>query len=65
MARRGTQTLIHRGYLYAQGRVAQQGRAEGLPGVVIVTPSSEVRMLIAQAWRDGYMASRRDGKKKR
>lgn len=54
MARR-TVSLIHRGYLYAQKRV--------VPATTLMHTPSEHRMIVAKAYRDGYLAARRDAKK--
>jgi len=56
-------SLIHRGYLYAQKHVRIIvrdifSRATGMP-------TSEVRMIVARAWRDGYKAAQRDARKNR
>ena len=53
MARR-TVSLIHRGYLYAQKHVVPIEQAVDV---------SARRMKTAEAWRQGYLAARRDAKK--
>jgi len=56
MSRRRTPSLIHRGYLYAQKRVK----------VSELWPSAarrELRLSHAEAWKQGYLASKRDAKK--
>lgn len=53
---RRTHSLIHRGYLYAQKRCVMATRGN-------IPPVSEQRMTIAEAWKQGYLQSRRDAKK--
>lgn len=48
------ESLIHRGFLYAQKRVHGAHTFEGI---------SAVRMSHAEAWRQGYISGRRDAKK--
>jgi hypothetical protein len=54
-------SLIHRGYLYAQKHIRQRSRSvfEPDPG----PPTSEQRMTVARAWREGYMSAQRDARK--
>jgi hypothetical protein len=47
-------SLIHRGFLYAQKRIHGAQSFEGI---------SAVRMSHAEAWKQGYLAARRDAKK--
>lgn len=57
MARR-TPTLLHRGYLYAQERVAPDIRVK--PEI-----TTRRRMRLAAAWKAGYMAAQNDAKRKK
>lgn len=54
MSKRRTYSLIHRGYLYAQKRVKFH------PTPIAPETPSELRMVLAKAYRDGYLAARRD-----
>ena len=52
-------SLIHRGYLYAQGRERYPPATSGIDPD---SPSGR-RMRDARVWRDGYLAAQRDAKK--
>jgi hypothetical protein len=50
-------SLIHRGFLYAQKRVHGAQPFEGISARLMRTMSH------AEAWKQGYLAARRDAKK--
>lgn len=58
---RRTQSLIHRGYLYAQKRSI--GRTPNDDSCMNPAERTRLRMIVAEAWRQGHLQARRDAKK--
>lgn len=55
-------TLLHRGYLYAQKRVAVPAQQLFAPSVAPL--ASEIRMRHAATWRAGYLAAQVDARRR-
>lgn len=60
---RRTHSLIHRGYLYAQKR--PMARSPNDDHAMNPAERTRLRMVVADAYKAGYLQSRRDAKKGR